>query len=233
MNSFTGQDFSQIENAFCRLVDETTDEELARYELSGSGRHNAQIMAKVSRDGGGWTHDRDRRHRQRPHVPGPAAGHGRPPVDLDCSEGHVACPLGPNVALLPTGTWLQVELRRAGCPRRCTPRARRCFSSASKLPSAPPMMMPTWMTARAASGFDFSLPMCRDGLDLAELVVRLQLAGVEVELLLQLAGREHRQRVVAADEAGGLAPLLGGDACRRPRRSARTSPCWRWRSPCS
>jgi tellurium resistance protein TerZ len=56
VNSFTGQDFSQIENAFCRLVDETTNEELARYELTGSGRHNAQIMAKVSRDGGsGWS----------------------------------------------------------------------------------------------------------------------------------------------------------------------------------
>jgi tellurium resistance protein TerZ len=55
VNSFTGQDFSQIENAFCRLVDETTNEELARYGLSGSGRHNAQIMAKVSRDGGGWS----------------------------------------------------------------------------------------------------------------------------------------------------------------------------------
>jgi tellurium resistance protein TerZ len=56
VNSFTGQDFSQIENAFCRLVDETTGDELARYELSGSGRHNAQIMAKVGRDqAGGWT----------------------------------------------------------------------------------------------------------------------------------------------------------------------------------
>ena len=56
VNSFTGQDFSQIENAFCRLVDETTNEELARYELSGSGQHNAQIMAKVGRGAeGGWT----------------------------------------------------------------------------------------------------------------------------------------------------------------------------------
>lgn len=57
VNSFTGQDFSQIENAFCRLVDATTQEELARYDLSGSGRHNAQIMAKVSRGGHGgeWT----------------------------------------------------------------------------------------------------------------------------------------------------------------------------------
>ncbi|MGK5554359.1 TerD family protein [Actinomadura kijaniata] len=55
VNSFTGQDFSQIENAFCRLVDEGTGQEIARYELTGSGRHNAQIMAKVSRDGGGWS----------------------------------------------------------------------------------------------------------------------------------------------------------------------------------
>jgi tellurium resistance protein TerZ len=56
VNSFTGQDFSQIENAFCRLVDETQgDREIARYELTGSGSHNAQIMAKVSRDGSGWT----------------------------------------------------------------------------------------------------------------------------------------------------------------------------------
>ncbi|MDL4817993.1 TerD family protein [Actinomadura opuntiae] len=55
VNSFTGQDFSQIENAFCRLVDETTGQEIARYDLSGAGQHNAQIMAKVSRDGQGWS----------------------------------------------------------------------------------------------------------------------------------------------------------------------------------
>jgi tellurium resistance protein TerZ len=55
VNSFTGQDFSQIENAFCRLIDESNESEIARYDLSGSGRHNAQVMAKVSRDGGGWS----------------------------------------------------------------------------------------------------------------------------------------------------------------------------------
>ncbi len=54
VNSFTGQNFSQIENAFCRLVDETTGAELARYELSGAGSHTAQVMAKVSRQGSGW-----------------------------------------------------------------------------------------------------------------------------------------------------------------------------------
>jgi tellurium resistance protein TerZ len=55
VNSFTGQNFSQIENAFCRLVDETTGQEIARYELTGSGTHTAQVMAKVSRDGAGWS----------------------------------------------------------------------------------------------------------------------------------------------------------------------------------
>lgn len=55
VNSFTGQDFSQIENAFCRLIDESNEAEIARYDLSGSGRHNAQVMAKVSRDGSGWS----------------------------------------------------------------------------------------------------------------------------------------------------------------------------------
>jgi tellurium resistance protein TerZ len=55
VNSFTGQDFSAIENAFCRLVDESTDTEIARYDLTGSGTHTAQIMAKVARDGVGWS----------------------------------------------------------------------------------------------------------------------------------------------------------------------------------
>jgi tellurium resistance protein TerZ len=56
VNSFTGQNFSQIENAHCRLVDETAgDTEIARYELTGSGHHTAQIMAKVSRDGAAWS----------------------------------------------------------------------------------------------------------------------------------------------------------------------------------
>ncbi len=55
VNSFTGQNFSQIENAFCRLIDESNESEIARYELTGSGTHTAQIMAKVTRDGSGWS----------------------------------------------------------------------------------------------------------------------------------------------------------------------------------
>jgi tellurium resistance protein TerZ len=55
VNSFTGQNFSQIENAYCRLIDETNGSELARFDLSGSGQHTAQVMAKVTRDGSGWS----------------------------------------------------------------------------------------------------------------------------------------------------------------------------------
>lgn len=55
VNSFTGQTFEEIENAFCRLVDDATGEELARYTLTGGGAYTAQIMAKVRRQGGGWT----------------------------------------------------------------------------------------------------------------------------------------------------------------------------------
>ncbi|MEU9347701.1 TerD family protein [Streptomyces sp. NPDC048278] len=54
VNSFTGQTFAEVQNAFCRLVDETTGQELARYTLSGGGAHTAQIMAKLYRDGAGW-----------------------------------------------------------------------------------------------------------------------------------------------------------------------------------
>jgi tellurium resistance protein TerZ len=55
VNSFTGQDFTHIQNAFCRLIDEKDESEIARYDLTGSGPHTAQIMAKVSRTDGGWS----------------------------------------------------------------------------------------------------------------------------------------------------------------------------------
>lgn len=54
VNSFTGQTFEEVDNAFCRLLDETTGQELARYTLTGGGRHTAQVMAKVQRSGTGW-----------------------------------------------------------------------------------------------------------------------------------------------------------------------------------
>jgi tellurium resistance protein TerZ len=54
VNSFTGQTFAQVANAFCRIVDNSTGRELARYNLSVQGNHSAQIMAKVYRHNGEW-----------------------------------------------------------------------------------------------------------------------------------------------------------------------------------
>lgn len=55
VNSFSGESFAEIENAVCRLVDSSNNMEIARYELGGGGNHTAQIMARVSRDGSGWS----------------------------------------------------------------------------------------------------------------------------------------------------------------------------------
>lgn len=57
ISSYSGQSFDLVQNAFCRLVDDSTSgsPEIARYELTDAGTHTAMIMAKVSRDGAGWT----------------------------------------------------------------------------------------------------------------------------------------------------------------------------------
>ncbi len=54
VNSFTGQNFSQIENAYCRVVNATGGQELARYNLSCTGDHTAMLMAKVYLHNGEW-----------------------------------------------------------------------------------------------------------------------------------------------------------------------------------
>lgn len=54
VNSFTGQSFSQVANAYCRIVDASNKAEIARYDLSVQGSHTAQIMAKVYRHNGEW-----------------------------------------------------------------------------------------------------------------------------------------------------------------------------------
>lgn len=54
VNSFTGQNFSQIENAFCRVVNGSNNQELARYNLSCNGAHTAMVMAKIYRHSGEW-----------------------------------------------------------------------------------------------------------------------------------------------------------------------------------
>ena len=54
VNSFTGQNFEAVENACCRIVDELTGKELARFNLSDKGRHTGVVMAYISRTSAGW-----------------------------------------------------------------------------------------------------------------------------------------------------------------------------------
>lgn len=54
VNSFTGQSFQQVENAYTRVVDLDTGAEIARYSLSDSGPHTGMIMAVIKRSGSGW-----------------------------------------------------------------------------------------------------------------------------------------------------------------------------------
>ncbi|MEE2030559.1 TerD family protein [Rhodococcus chondri] len=54
VTSYKGHTFEQVKNAFCRLVDGTTDGELARYTLQGGMPFTGMVMAKVYRAGGEW-----------------------------------------------------------------------------------------------------------------------------------------------------------------------------------
>ncbi|MBK5375527.1 MULTISPECIES: TerD family protein [unclassified Pseudomonas] len=54
VNSFTGQNFEKVENAYCRIVNASNKSELARFNLSERGAHTGIVMASLSRDSDGW-----------------------------------------------------------------------------------------------------------------------------------------------------------------------------------
>lgn len=54
VNSFTGQSFEKVANAYCRILNGSNGSEIARYNLSAQGVHTAMIMAKVYRHNGEW-----------------------------------------------------------------------------------------------------------------------------------------------------------------------------------
>jgi tellurium resistance protein TerZ len=53
VNSFRGQSFNDVENAFCRVVDQAK-KELARYELKEQGAHTGIVIASLHRNNGQW-----------------------------------------------------------------------------------------------------------------------------------------------------------------------------------
>lgn len=55
VNSFRGQPFDKVDNAYGRVVNNSTGEEMARFPISDAGSHTGLILARLSRAGGEWT----------------------------------------------------------------------------------------------------------------------------------------------------------------------------------
>ncbi|MCX5335055.1 TerD family protein [Streptomyces sp. NBC_00140] len=55
VNSFSGQKFTEVAKAYCRLLDATTGEELVRFDLTGAEAQTGVMMAKLIRQfSGEW-----------------------------------------------------------------------------------------------------------------------------------------------------------------------------------
>lgn len=54
VNSFTGQSFERVKNAYCRIINAANKAELARFNLSEQGPHTGVVMANLSRGTSGW-----------------------------------------------------------------------------------------------------------------------------------------------------------------------------------
>ncbi|MFG2812344.1 TerD family protein [Streptomyces sp. NPDC048410] len=55
VNSFSGQKFTEVAKAYCRLIDPTTGEELARFDLTSAEPQTGVLMAKLIRQySGEW-----------------------------------------------------------------------------------------------------------------------------------------------------------------------------------
>lgn len=54
VNSFRGQTFNDVENAYCRVVDPSNNNELARYKLNEQGAHTGIVIAALRRNQDQW-----------------------------------------------------------------------------------------------------------------------------------------------------------------------------------
>jgi len=54
VNSFRGQTFDKVENAYCRIVNDANNSELARFNLAEKGGHTGIVMGRLTREGSGW-----------------------------------------------------------------------------------------------------------------------------------------------------------------------------------
>ena len=54
VNSFRGQSFNEVDNAFARLVDQSNNSEVCRYTLTEKGQHTGVVMASMEKTAAGW-----------------------------------------------------------------------------------------------------------------------------------------------------------------------------------
>lgn len=54
VNSFRGQTFDKVANAFARVVDNRSGKEMAKFVISDAGPHTGIILASLTRNGGQW-----------------------------------------------------------------------------------------------------------------------------------------------------------------------------------
>lgn len=54
VNSFTGQTFEKVQNAYCRILDTDSRKELGKFNLSERGAHTGIVMAYIARNGSSW-----------------------------------------------------------------------------------------------------------------------------------------------------------------------------------
>ena len=55
VNSFRGQTFDKVDNAYGRVVDNANGQELVQFPISDSGPHTGLILASLTRASGEWT----------------------------------------------------------------------------------------------------------------------------------------------------------------------------------
>lgn len=57
ITSYSGQKFNEVKNVFARVVDLSNgpESEFVRYDLADGGTQTGNIIAKLTRDGAGWT----------------------------------------------------------------------------------------------------------------------------------------------------------------------------------
>jgi tellurium resistance protein TerZ len=55
VNSYSGQKFSDVENATARLVDAGSNAEICKYVLAEQGNYTAVIMASLTKTNGAWS----------------------------------------------------------------------------------------------------------------------------------------------------------------------------------